>query len=606
MPVVTTRRPGRLFLMSAVFALFAVPGLAFDKIEFRTPGADKALESLLRGASSLLGAERDGTTDAQNIFADAQAEYALLLNTLYAAGYYSGVIHVYLDGREAATIAPLDAPAKIAHVEVVVEPGPPFRLGDARVHPLPSKAQLPDAFAPGQPALSGVVQEAVAVGIDAWRDEGHAKAKVARQNVIADHRNAVLSADVTLDPGPRLRFGPLTVTGNERMRTERILAITGLPQGRIYSPEEVEKAKDRLRRAGVFRSVTLEEGETITAPDLLPFHLSVVEEKRRRYSFGAELASPDGATLTAGWLHRNLFGGAERLSVEGEITNIAAKDSGTDYTLGVSLSRPATFTPDTTLGLGTTISHLDEADYVADLFTVTTQLTHRFSTSLTGTAGFGYEFSSVSDESGDYIYRNLALPVGLVWDRRDSITDAKTGFYLNAEARPFLGFGITDSGLRLTMDARGYRSFGERRRFTLAARFQLGAIEGASLLGTPRDYLFYSGGGGTVRGQPYQSLGVNVLRSGPDTFRTGGTHFLGASFEGRAKITETIGVVGFVDVGRIDAFGFFDDVGDWQAGAGLGLRYDTAVGPIRLDVAMPVHGRTGDGVQIYVGLGQAF
>ena len=88
--------------MSAVFALFAVPGLAFDKIDFRTPGADKALESLLRGASSLLGAERDGTTDAQNIFADAQAEYALLLNALYAAGYYSGVIHIYLDGREAA------------------------------------------------------------------------------------------------------------------------------------------------------------------------------------------------------------------------------------------------------------------------------------------------------------------------------------------------------------------------------------------------------------------------------------------------------------------------------------------------------------------------
>jgi translocation and assembly module TamA len=592
--------------MSAVFALFAVPGLAFDKIDFRTPGADKALESLLRGASSLLGAERDGTTDAQNIFADAQAEYAQLLNTLYAAGYYSGVIHIYLDGREAAAIAPLDAPTTIAHVEVVVEPGPPFRLGDARVHPLPRKAQLPDAFAPGQPALSGVVQEAVTSGIDAWRDEGHAKAKVAAQNVVADHRNAVLSADVTLDPGPRLRFGPLTVTGNERMRTERVLAIAGLPQGRIYSPEEVEKAKDRLRRAGVFRSVTLEEGETITAPDILPFHLGVVEEKRRRYSFGAELASPDGATLTAGWLHRNLFGGAERLSVEGEITNIAAKDSGTDYTLGVSLSRPATFTPDTTLGFGTTISHLDEADYVADVFTVTTQLTHRFSTSLTGTAGFGYEFSSVSDESGDYIYRNLALPVGLIWDRRDSTTDAKTGYYLNAEAKPFLGFGITDSGLRLTMDARGYRSFGERRRFTLAARFQLGAIEGASLIGTPRDYLFYSGGGGTVRGQPYQSLGVNVLRSGLDTFRTGGTHFLGASVEARAKFTEKIGVVGFVDVGRIDAFGFFDDVGGWQAGAGLGLRYDTAVGPIRLDLALPVGGDTGDGLQIYVGLGQAF
>lgn len=606
MPSVTTRRSGRVLVLSLALALAGTPGLAFEEIVFRTPGADKSLEKLLRGASSLLTAEREGTTGAQDTFANAQAEYALLLNTLYAAGYYSGVIHVYLDGREAAAIPPLDAPQTINQVEVVVEPGPPFTLGTASIRPLPRKADLPDAFAPGQPALSGVVQEAVTAGLDAWREEGHAKASVAGQNVVADHRTAVLSAEVTLDPGPRLRFGPLTIEGNQRMRTERIAAITGLPEGRVYSPEELEKAKDRLRRSGVFRSVTLEEGETILAPDLLPFHLNVVEEKRRHYSFGAELASPDGATLTAGWLHRNLFGGAERLSIEGEITNIGAQDSGMDYTLDISLSRPATFTPDTTLGLGTSIGHLDEADYVADVFTVTTELTHRFSTSLSGSAGFGYEFASVTDDSGDYIYRNLAFPLGLVWDRRDSTTDARSGFYLNAEAKPFLGFGITDSGVRLALDARGYRSFGAARRFTLAARFQLGAVEGASLIGTPRDYLFYSGGGGTVRGQPYQSLGVNVLRSGADTFRTGGTHFLGASIEGRARVTEKIGVVGFVDVGRVDAIGFFDDVGGWQAGAGLGLRYDTAVGPIRLDLAVPVGGDTGDGLQIYVGLGQAF
>ncbi|MBE0552507.1 MAG: BamA/TamA family outer membrane protein, partial [Rhodobacteraceae bacterium] len=79
-----------------------------------------------------------------------------------------------------------------------------------------------------------------------------------------------------------------------------------------------------------------------------------------------------------------------------------------------------------------------------------------------------------------------------------------------------------------------------------------------------------------------------------------------ASVEGRLKVTENIGVVGFFDVGRVDAVGFFDDVGDWHAGAGIGLRYATAVGPIRLDLAVPAGGDTGDGLQIYVGLGQAF
>ena len=71
-------------------------------------------------------------------------------------------------------------------------------------------------------------------------------------------------------------------------------------------------------------------------------------------------------------------------------------------------------------------------------------------------------------------------------------------------------------------------------------------------------------------------------------------------------ITEKIGVVGFIDAGHVGATDFFDDLGDWHAGAGLGLRYATAVGPIRLDLAMPVGGDTGNGLQLYVGLGQAF
>ena len=76
--------------------------------------------------------------------------------------------------------------------------------------------------------------------------------------------------------------------------------------------------------------------------------------------------------------------------------------------------------------------------------------------------------------------------------------------------------------------------------------------------------------------------------------------------EARAKVTDLIRFVGFYDAERSDVDGFFGDMGDWHSGAGIGVRYDTGFGPIRLDVAAPVGGKTGDGVQIYVGLGQAF
>lgn len=598
---VTSRRGCGAFFLAFQALVLAQPAAAGDLVTFRTPGATPRIEALLRGASRLLAAEADKTTEAQDLFADAQAEYGALLGALYGAGYYSGVIHVYLDGREAAAIPPLDAPDRIGAVEVVVDPGPAFVFGAVSVHPLPRRAPLPEGFAPGKPAESGVVAAAVGAGIDAWRARGHAKAAVEAQDVVADHGARRLSADVTLDPGPRLRFGPLAISGQARMRPERIRAIAGIPEGEVFDPEELDRARSRLRKAGVFRSVTLEEGETILAPDLLPLSLGVVEEKLRRYSFGAELASLDGASVSAQWTHRNLFGGAERLVISGEVTNIGAQSSGVDYVLGASLSRPATLTVDTTATLSTELGHYDEADYDADTLALTFGLTRDYSDQLSGSLGLSYAVSRVEDEVGETYYRHLALPVSLTWDRRNAKLDATRGFYLTAEARPFLGFGTTDSGARFSFDARGYKGFGAQKGVVLAARLQGGAVLGADLVATPRDYLFYSGGGGTVRGQPYQSLGVSVLR-GTTSVDYGGTWFLGGSLEGRVRVTPKIGLVGFVDLGQIG----FEGESDWHAGAGLGLRYATPVGPIRLDLAMPAGGDTGDGLQVYVGIGQAF
>lgn len=595
-------------LFGAVVALGATTSgvQAFEPVVFSVAGADKSLTRDLRASSLLLGTEAEGKVQAQDLFAAALAEYGRLVSALYAQGYYSPVVHVLIDGREAAEIPPLDAPARITRIEVLVEPGAPFVFGTARVAPLAPETVLPEGFATGARARSGVIKDAVQAGVDGWRAVGHAKAAASEQDIVADHARQVLAADVVLAPGQRLRFGRLVITGQDRMREDRIRAIAGLPEGKVFDPKALARSAERLRRTGVFRSVSLTEDEAITAPDLLGITATVVEEKRKRYSIGAEVASFEGLTLSGYWLHRNLFGGAERLKVDAGIANIGAQNSGVDYNLGVTLERPATFTPDTTLSLHAEIAHLDEEDYTSNTAGLGFGFSHIFTDTLTGRAGLDYTYAQVSDISGDFTYRQLALPIGVTFDNRDVKLDAKKGFYVDAEAKPFLGFGATDDGARLKLDARAYRTFGQARTLTFAGRAQAGMVLGSSLLGTPRDYLFYSGGGGTVRGQPYQSLGVNVLRAFGDEYKTGGMAFLAVSAEVRARVTDKIGVVGFVDAGHVGATDFFDSLGDWHAGAGLGLRYDTGFGPIRLDVAAPVGGDTGGGVQIYVGIGQSF
>ncbi|WP_245990367.1 autotransporter assembly complex protein TamA [Tabrizicola piscis] len=586
--------------------LFGQPALALDRLDFQVQGTDADLTKTVEGASLMRSLQAQDQTDARDLLAAARADYARILAALYAKGHYSAVIRIQVDGREAADIPTLGAPSAISRILVTVDPGTAFRLGTARVDPLAQGTELPEAFRSGNRADSGLIGDAVDVSIRAWRDVGYAKAAVATETVVADHDTAVLDVDVGLAPGPRLRFGRLAIEGEARMRERRIEKIAGLPEGEVFSETELRRSEERLRRTGIFSSVTLVEDEAITAPDLLGITATVVEQKPRRYSFGAEIASLDGISLTGSWLHRNLLGGGERLKIEGGVTNIGSGESGVDYAVGVTLDRPATLTPDTTAGLVFAFAHLDEIDYSADAVEFGLAFSHIFSEQLTARAGITYSYQDGDDPGGNFRFRNLSLPLGLTWDRRNDPRNATGGTYLDATVKPFVGFGTTGSGVRATVDGRVYRSLGEQGRFVIAIRGQAGAIVGPDLLETPRDQLFFSGGGGTVRGQPYRSLGIPVTRMVGSEFLIGGQYFLGGSIELRAKVTERIGVVGFVDAGSIGLDGFLDDISDPHAGAGLGLRYDTGFGPIRLDVAAPVSGTTGDGVQIYIGLGQAF
>ena len=579
---------------------------ALDRLDIAVSGGSEELREAVETASQLRTLQSEGQTEPQDLLAAARADYARILAAMYAKGHYSVDIRILIDGREAAAIPVLEAPRAISTIRIAVDPGAPFRFGVAQVHPLPPATKLPKEFQAGAVAESGAVAAAVDVAIKDWREAGHAKTIVAAQNVVADHAAQRLDADIALSPGPRLRFGHLEIVGEDRMRERRIRKIAGLPEGETFSDTDLRRAETRLRRTGIFASVAMTEDEQITAPDLLGITATVVEQKPRRYSFGAEIASLDGISLSASWLHRNLMGGGERLGISADVTNIGSGQSGVDYGLEVTLDRPATLSPDTTAGLVLGYSHEDEIDYTLDAVTFGLKFSHVFSETLTAYAGVTYDYMDGSDPGGSFRFRNLSLPIGVTWDKRDIANNPTKGFYLDATAKPFLGFGTTGSGLRATVDGRAFRSLGEPGKVVVAARVQAGAILGSELLETPRGDLFFSGGGGTVRGQPYRSLGIAVTRGLGPEFLIGGKYFLAGSLELRTKITDKIGVVGFVDWGSVGLDGFTGSLAESHAGAGLGLRYDTGLGPIRFDVAAPISGSTGDGVQIYVGLGQSF
>ncbi|PVA09937.1 hypothetical protein DC366_11530 [Pelagivirga sediminicola] len=598
------RRVAKCFTVAAL-ALAASGAGALDTVRFDVVGGDEDLLELIKSASLVQSAQEDGRTGASDIIAAANADYAKLLSVLYEKGYYSGVINILVDGREAGGLSPFADLNGVRDVAIRVDPGRPFTFSAARVAPLAPGTELPEDFAIGKRARAPIVGRAAEAGIEGWREVGRAKAELADQSIVADHRAHTLAAELALRPGPVVRFGNLLQTTDSAVRPERLQQIAGLPTGEVFSPDDLERSAKRLRRTGAFKSVALTEAETLRAGDVMDINMNIADEKPRRFGFGAEISSNEGLGLSAFWLHRNLWGGAERLRFDTAVGGIGSQtggiEGGIDYEVAGRFERPATFGADTTLFVFGRVAREDEPNYLSDQVTLGFGFSRIVTEQLTLEAGLALRYSDEQDSLGSREFFHLLLPLKATYDSRDEPLDPAKGFYAQAELTPFVSLDDTDSGGRVYLDGRTYYQLDEGGMFTLAGRLQFGSILGASLADTPQEFLFYSGGGDTVRGQPYQSLGVPQGGG-----ITGGRTFLGASAEMRVDLAGNFDPVAFFDIGYVGSESIYDDSGRWHSGAGIGIRYATGIGPIRLDVGMPVSGSTDDGVQIYIGIGQAF
>ncbi len=593
----------RVLVLGAALA-FASAAQALDFRLALPPNAED-LRGSIRGAMLSATAAEDPDAAPQDIIAAAQADYRRIMSALYEEGYFGPEVSIRIDGREAATLSPFEAPARIATLEVKVTPGPRFRFGRAEIAPLPPGVSPRESFRTGERARLSVMRRAARDGITAWRDIGHAKAELSGQRIVAMQPERRLNADLRLAPGPRLRFGRLLVSGAETVSAKRIRKIAGLPEGSVFDPEDLDRAVARLRRTGTFSSVAVTEADTPSPDGTLDVTVQLQENPPRRFGFGAELSSEEGGTVSAYWLHRNLLGGAERFRVGAEISGIGTgtKDDGEDYLVEFRFRRPAVIDSDTDFFAGAGFEVIDDPLFESDKGQILAGLIHTFGDEFEASASLGYRYASTRDDLGSRDFSQIILPVTAKLDRRDDFLDPARGYYLNVETMPFAGLNGTESGLRLTADARAYRALGEDDRVVLAGRLQFGSVMGPDITEVMPEDLFYLGGGGTVRGQDYQSLGVTL----PGGEEVGGRSFLALSAEVRAKLRGAFGVVGFYDRGYVSDESFPDGGSANQAGAGIGLRYDTGIGPIRVDLAVPTTGpKAGEDIFFYIGIGQAF
>jgi translocation and assembly module TamA len=592
-----------------------VPDAQLYALDFTVVGGDKELTRTVENASSLSRDEEILPPGTPGLVARARGDYGRILAALYSQGRYGGSVEILIQGQPADTIRPdIQLPDPVP-VTVTVDPGPLFRFGAIRIDGLPDTPlteededalNLDDwVLVQGEEARSGAILDTEGRLIEFWRQRGHPTARVPTREIVADHRTKTVDVVLAVESGPAAVLGPADIAGTERMDPLYVQWMTGIRPGEPYDPDTLRRSRERLQRLGVFSSVAVEEEPSVGPDGILPVTFRVSERKRRLIGGGASYSTVDGAALEAYWQHRNLFGRAESLRLEGSVSRIGAEDlqEGLNYSVLATFRKPGVFTPDTdfTFELGGRREYLD--NYESLTVFARPGFERRFSDQLTGRAALNIERSRVEDAFGTNDYMILSLPTELEYDGSDNKLDPTEGFRATLNAEPFLEFERSTTALIASGSLSAYRSFGDDDRVILAARGALGSIVGASSIeDIPANRRFFLGGGGSIRGYEYRSVGP---RQGDDV--VGGLSFWEASFETRVRVTERIGLVPFIDAGAAYAEAIPDFSEDIRVGAGLGIRYNTGLGPIRFDVAVPLNRQDDDpSVAFYVGLGQAF
>jgi translocation and assembly module TamA len=231
-------------------------------------------------------------------------------------------------------------------------------------------------------------------------------------------------------------------------------------------------------------------------------------------------------------------------------------------------------------------------------------LNRKFAEHWSGGIGLSAEQAQITQQGVTQDFTLLGLPVVAKYDDTNSLLDPTQGVRAAASITPTqpLTGPTTSPFVLMQVSGSTYLDLGRPGRSVLALRGLIGSAVGTSQFALPPDKRFYAGGSATVRGYRFQSIGPQF----PDGDPQGGTGLVAGTVEFRQRIRDSYGAVVFVDAGQVSADGPLFS-GTWGIGAGVGARYYTAIGPIRLDVAVPLNRLPESGsFQLYIGLGQAF
>lgn len=589
------------------------------------------------GLSTLRKFSDDDEENLAQLLRRARTDRELLVKLLRVHGYYDGEVYQTLRGIgssaedgdgsvggsvDGAATGAVDIAKVVVRFDVL--PGPQYHLRTIALGDLEQTGAdfplLRGAFAlQGGDAVNSdrIVEErqhlATALG-----ETGYAYAKVGEPDLLIDHEPRAGDLDVPVSNGGKYRFGRVSSAQPRFLSSRHLARIARFDQGDLYRRSRQDDLRQAILATGLVSSVTVAtrraaepegRGEPEgNKPGTVDMAVSMVPAPLRTIAGLAGYSSGEGFRLEASWEHRNFFPPEGLVRVRG-VLGTREQLGGLTFRRNNFLDRDQVLTLDL---YGQTVDRdAYEARTVSLLTTFERQTTLLFQKPWVWSVGL--EAVATGEREGavngvrapEKTYFIGALPLRVGIDRSDSLLDPKRGFRVGMRLTPELSVqsGERSNYVKAQLDASYYQPFGSA--LVLAGRVRLGSITGTDIDNIAPSRRFYAGGGGSVRGYAYQAIGPRNTLGDP----AGGRSLSEFSLEARVRtglVGGAISLVPFIDAGAVNETTTprFRDV---KVGVGIGLRYETNFGPLRIDIGTPLNPAPGDSrIGVYVALGQAF
>jgi translocation and assembly module TamA len=564
-------------------------------------GLDPTVRAQLSGrfdVLSTLRAGEDKSANAAQISRRARDDAALLDQLLENLGYYDAEVEPLVERQ----------PGDALIVRLTADAGTLYRFANVAVIGLDQTgakaAVFRDVFgvANNDPVDADAVINGKAALAAQFKRDGLPFAKIAEPQVIVDHESQTATLLLTVDPGGERRIGKFIVIGDRApFGASHVKRIARFQTGSLFNQGGLDDLKRALIATGLASVVNV---SAVPGDDPAVADVAVSLEPAPLRTIAGEFGygTGEGVRISGSWTNRNLIPPEGAVTLRGVL--------GTrEQLLGAVLRQGNFGKRDQVLNGRIGVSRSDFRAFKASTFEIAAGIERQsniiWQKKWTWSAGVELLATDERDLVGAQTTRRRtffigAAPLTLHYDGTNDLLDATRGFRLGLRVSPELSLqGRAFGYVRTQLDGSVYVPASSR--ITIAGRARVGTIAGSKSDAIAPSRRFYAGGGGSIRGYGFQQIGPRDILNDPD----GGRSLTEFALEARVRFG-VFGVVPFVDAGNIYSSAL-PKLSGLRYGAGIGGRYYSNFGPIRIDVGTPINPQKGDArVTVFVSLGQAF